>query len=167
MEFSHCRKRLPNGVIADVPLLRHPGAAVIVPFTSAETVIVIRQYRPVLERFIWELPAGKMKPGESPAECAHRELSEEVGRDASALEHLGSIWMEPGFTDEVMHIYQASGLRVVAHEREADEIIDQRDVPFDDALALVQADAVWDAKTAIALQMALSARQAKRKLGCD
>jgi ADP-ribose pyrophosphatase len=167
MEFSHCRKRLPNGVMADVPLLRHPGAAVIVPFTSAETIIMIMQYRPVLERFIWELPAGKLKPGETPAECAHRELREEVGRDASALEHLGSIWMEPGFTDEVMHIYRASGLRVVAPMREADEIIEQRDVHIDDALALVRADAVWDAKTAVALYIARPACRAERKVGRD
>jgi ADP-ribose pyrophosphatase len=156
MEFHHRSILLPNGVRADTPLLSHPGAAAVVPVVDGRTIVLIHQYRPAVDQYVWEVPAGKLAPGEKPVECAHRELREEVGLVSADLSHLGSIWMEPGYTDEVMYIYLARQLSTVDHQREADEIIAEREIDLDDAVDLVCAEPVWDAKTVVALNLARS-----------
>lgn len=153
MEFNYRNIMLPNGVRADTPLLSHPGAAAVVPVIDERTIVLIHQYRPAVGQYVWEVPAGKLAPGESPVACAHRELREEVGRVSDDLSHLGSIWMEPGYTDEVMHIFLARQLRTVGHQREADEIIDEREIDLDAAVELVCGEPLWDAKTVVALNL--------------
>jgi ADP-ribose pyrophosphatase len=116
------RVRLPNDVEVDLDVVRHPGAAAIVAATLAE-VVLIRQYRFAAGGYLWEVPAGTLAPGESPAACARRELREEAGIEAGALTPLGHILTTPGFCDERIHLFLAQELRPVAVAHEADEVI--------------------------------------------
>ncbi len=145
---------LPTGVVTEHSHLSHPGASAIVAFADPDTVLMIRQYRPPVGQFVWEVPAGKINGGETPMECAGRELREEVGRAAGRLHLLGRLWMEPGYTDEVMHIYRADDLKVVPAAREHDEVIEQHEMSLQDAFDLIRGQRFWDAKSLIALELA-------------
>ena len=98
------RFRLPSGRELELDIVKHPGAAAIVPFISDTDVLLIRQYRHATRDTILEVPAGKIDPGESPYETAARELEEEVGQRAGRIEELGWIWTTPGFTDEKIYV---------------------------------------------------------------
>jgi ADP-ribose pyrophosphatase len=161
ISFTVREARLPNGVDVRAPVLSHPGAAAIVPFIDATTIIMIRQYRASVGEFVWEVPAGTLCD-ETPLECARRELREEVGRTAARFTHLGSLWMEPGYTDEVMHVYSARELTVVGYQHERDEVIEQHEMNVDQAARLVREQAIWDAKTLVALDLARCERSAGR-----
>ncbi|TAJ25726.1 MAG: NUDIX hydrolase, partial [Nitrospirae bacterium] len=100
---------LPNGQSVELEIIRHPGAAAMVPMKNDGTVVLIKQYRHAAGGFIYEIPAGKLHPGEDPRDCAARELEEEIGYRAAKLELLFSIFTAPGFADEVIHIYLATG----------------------------------------------------------
>ena len=101
---------LPNGRTTELEILRHPGASAVVPLKEDGRVVLIRQLRHAAGGFIYEIPAGKLDPQEDPKDCAARELEEEVGYRAGSLELLTSIWTAPGFTDEVIHIFQGTNL---------------------------------------------------------
>ena len=101
---------LPNGATIELEMIHHPGAAAVVPMKEDGTVILIRQYRHAAGGYIYEIPAGKLHPGEDPKLCAARELQEEIGYRADSLELLTSILTTPGFTDEVIHIYKGTVL---------------------------------------------------------
>src|SRR5256885_11312922 len=101
---------LPNGLTVDLEVIRHPGAAAIVPMKDDGTVILIRQFRHAAGGYIYEIPAGKLHHGEDPRDCAARELEAEIGYRASSFELLTSIFTAPGFADEVIHIYKRTGL---------------------------------------------------------
>ena len=145
------RARLPDGRGIDLDIVRHPGAAAVVPLASLDEVILIRQYRHATDGTILEVPAGKLDPGESPASCAVRELEEEAGQRAGRLEALGWIWTTPGFTDEKIHLFAAFDLTEVPARPGADEAIEPLRVPFDEALDLVWSGELRDAKSALAL----------------
>ena len=141
---------LPNGHRADLELIEHPGAAAVVPFEDGETVLLIHQYRHAAEGFIWEVPAGKLD-GETPRECAARELAEEVGRRAGQLIELATIWTTPGFTDERITLFAAFELTAVPVRRERDEVIEVVPTPLAEAVARVWRGEIDDAKSALAL----------------
>ena len=145
------RARLPDGRELDLDIVRHPGAAAVVPFASPDEVILIRQYRHAANGTILEVPAGKLDPGESPETCAVRELEEEAGQRAGRLEALGWIWTTPGFTDEKIHLFAAFDLTEVPARPEADESIEPLRVPLDEALDLVWRGELRDAKSSLAL----------------
>lgn len=143
---------LPNGHVTPLEIVRHPGAAAIAALDDTGGVTLIRQYRHAVGGYLWEVPAGKLDPGETPASCAARELGEEVGLAASHLEHVGSVVTCPGFCDEVIHLFVATGLTAVAANRGADEIIEcVSSIPIRDALAMVRRGEIRDAKTIAAL----------------
>jgi ADP-ribose pyrophosphatase len=144
------RAELPGGRQVDLDVVRHPGAAAIVPFESPDRVLLIRQYRHAAGGTIWEVPAGKLD-GEAPERCAARELEEEVGRSAGRLVPLASILTTPGFTDEVIHLFAAFDLEPVPQRLEDDEVIEVVPTPFDHALAMVWSGEVRDAKSSLAL----------------
>jgi ADP-ribose pyrophosphatase len=106
---------LPKGGEMKAEIVRHPGSVVIVPVTDAGEIIVVRQYRPAIGRWVWELPAGTIKPGEDLEAAARRECQEEIGLVADRLERLGSFYPTPGYCDEEMNFYRASGLREPRH----------------------------------------------------
>lgn len=142
---------LPNGNTIDLDLVRHPGASAVVPFVSPDDVLLLRQYRFATNGTLWEVPAGKLDPGESPEQCAHRELEEEAGRRAGRLEPLGPMWASPGFTDEKIHLFAAFDLEEVPQRLEADEVIELEQVPFARALDMVWSGELTDAKSQLAL----------------
>lgn len=148
---------LPNGRRVEFDLVRHPGAAAVVPFLDDGRVLLIRQFRFATGGEIMEIPAGKLDPGEAPAVCAARELEEETGYRAGRLERLGSIWTTPGFCDEIIHLYAAFDLEPAEQRLEPDEIIELVPTPLDEALDALSGPVV-DGKTATALLLAARTR---------
>ena len=148
---------LPNGNRVELDLIKHPGAAAVVPFLDAENVLLIRQYRFATGGEILEIPAGKLDPGETPETCALRELEEETGYRAGRLERLGAIWTTPGFCDEIIHLFAAFDLEATTQRLEPDEIIELVPTPFDQALNALSGPVV-DGKTATALLLAAHKR---------
>ena len=142
---------LPQGRSARLDLIRHPGAAAVVPFLSNEEVLLIRQYRHAAGGYILEVPAGKLDPGEAPEACARRELEEETGWRAGNCERLTSVLTTPGFTDERIHLFMASELSSAQQNLQDDEIIELVPMAFQDALDLVWKGEIEDGKTALAL----------------
>ena len=159
LEMKTERVELPNGKTTLLDIIRHPGAAAVVPFISQTEVLLIRQYRHAAGGTILEVPAGKLDAGETPEVCAARELEEEAGQRAGRLEPLGAIWTTPGFTDERIHLFAAFDLEAVAQRLEDDELIELVPMPLRDALELVWSGELPDAKSALALL------QAAHKLG--
>lgn len=145
---------LPNGTTVDLEIIRHPGAAAIVPLKDERTVVLIRQYRHAAGGFIFEIPAGKLHPGEDPRDCAARELEEEIGYRVSSLELLASIFTAPGFADEVIHIYQGTGLTPGTQNLSHDEVLEVFELPLDRAIAMIHDGAIRDGKTIVGLQTA-------------
>jgi ADP-ribose pyrophosphatase len=158
-EFVTEMVELPNGRRVAIDLLRHPGAAAVVPFLDADRVLLIRQYRHATGGPLLEVPAGKLDPDESPRTCAIRELQEETGYRAGRLEELTWIWTSPGFCDEVIHLFAAFDLEPAEQALEPDEIIDLVPMSLDDALAAVRCGEIRDAKTALSLMLADEARR--------
>jgi ADP-ribose pyrophosphatase len=155
--------RFPNGSIGELEMIRHPGASAIVPFLSDPAgddhqLLLIRQYRYAAERYLYEVPAGRLDPGEAPADCARRELREETGCEAQSVEHLFTMYTTPGFTDEKIHVFMAMGLTRGEVAREADEFIEVETMPLSRALSLVQQGEIQDAKTALGLLYAAGFR---------
>jgi ADP-ribose pyrophosphatase len=143
---------LPNGATIDLETIRHPGAAAVVPVKDDGTVVLIRQFRHAAGGFIYEIPAGKLQPGEDPLHCASRELEEEVGYRASSFELLSSIFTAPGFADEVIHVYKATGLTKGRQQLDPDEVLDIIEMPLVEAVNKIEDGTIRDAKTIIGLQ---------------
>jgi ADP-ribose pyrophosphatase len=150
------RVRIPNGTELELEMIRHPGAAAVVPLLSDgdaadPTVLLIRQYRYAADGMVWEIPAGVLEPGEAPEACARRELREETGADAQRIEHLTTIFTTPGFTDERIHLFLATGIRGGTAAPNADELIETVAVPMSRALGMVRDGEIRDGKTVVAL----------------
>lgn len=145
---------LPNGHETQLEIIRHPGAAAIVPLTDSGNVLLVRQYRHAAGGYILEVPAGKLDAGEDPQACAARELQEEVGVVAGKLHKLGSILTTPGFTDEIIHLYLATHLQPGTQALEQDEDLTVEEVPFAEAIRLCMEGGIRDAKSVCALLLA-------------
>jgi len=148
--------RFPDGSTGELELIRHPGAAAIVPCASDPpgtdpAILLIRQYRYATGGQLWEIPAGTLDPGEDPEACARRELLEETGVTATRLQRLTSIWTTPGFTNEVIHLYLATGLTTGEPSRERDEFIEVVPQPLSRVLELIRDGEIRDAKTVVAI----------------
>jgi ADP-ribose pyrophosphatase len=148
--------RFPDGSTGQLEMLRHPGASAVVPFLDPPgeadpRVLLIRQFRHAAEAFIWEIPAGRLDPGEAPEACARRELEEETGMRAAAVERLTTIYTTPGFTDERIHLFLARGLESGSQRREADEFMEVHVLRWSEVGRLIRSGAIQDAKTLTAL----------------
>lgn len=143
---------LPNGATVELELIHHPGATAIVPMKDEETVLLIRQYRHAAGGYILEIPAGKLDPGEDPRNCAARELEEEIGFRAASLEPMISFYSTPGFTDEVIHIFKATGLTPGTQNLGRDEVLAVIELPLERAIAQIEDGTIRDGKTIIGLQ---------------
>ena len=147
----HLLEFLRDGKRIVVEKVHHPGAVVVVPVLEGE-IIYIEQYRPVIGKWIVELPAGTLdKPDESAEDAARRELEEETGYRASKLEYLGFLYTSPGVMDEVLHVYAAFGLEKTSPRREDYEIIRVHSAPLGDLVKAIKKGKVNDAKTVAAL----------------
>lgn len=144
----------PDGSEFERDIVRHPGAVGVLPLHADRTVTLLRQYRAALDDHLLELPAGLRDVTDEPdVQTAHRELLEEAGLAATEMEHLVDFHNSPGFTDETVAVFLATGLRAVdddrqGHEEEAMEVLR---IPLDEALAMVDDGRITDAKTIIAL----------------
>lgn len=131
---------LPNGHRVELEIVRHPGAAAVAALDAAGAVTLLHQYRHAVGGFLWEVPAGKLDHGEAPVECAARELREEAGVRADRLEAVGAIVTCPGFCDEVIHLFVATGLVAVPRALGDDEVIEAvRSVPLAEAMGMIAA----------------------------
>ena len=143
---------LPNGITVDLETIRHPGAAAVVPMKDDDTVVLIRQFRHAAGGFIYEIPAGKLNPGEDPVACASRELEEEIGYRAGKLDLLASIFTAPGFADEVIHIYTATGLTQGRQQLDRDEVLEVVPLSLAETVDMIADGRIRDAKTIVGLQ---------------
>ena len=149
---------LPRGHLLDAEIIRHPGSVVLVPLTDGGDIVLVRQYRHAIGRWVWELPAGSLKPGEDPAAAAARECQEEIGLIPAALHPLASLFPTPGYCDEEMHFFRATGLRApgavdVAAEQDEDEDIEARPFSLSAIRTMIASGEIIDMKTVAALTL--------------
>jgi ADP-ribose pyrophosphatase len=143
--------RLPNGRRVEMELVHHRGAAAVVPVLEDGTVLLVRQYRYATGGWLLEIPAGKLDGGESPESCAGREAEEEVGYRPGKLEPLGWIWSTPGFADEKIWLFLATGLESTKQGLEEDEVLQIERMPLQEAIDKAASGEIHDAKSAVAL----------------
>jgi ADP-ribose pyrophosphatase len=151
------RKRFPNGQDHEVAIVRHPPSVVLIPIQDDGQVILIRQYRPSVDRELWEVPAGSLDPGEKAEAAAARECEEEIGLVPHTIERLQSLFPTPGFCDEELIFFRVSDLRAPApdstHRPDEDEDIVMQPFAVAEARAMVEGGAIVDLKTAYALTL--------------
>jgi 8-oxo-dGTP pyrophosphatase MutT (NUDIX family) len=143
--------RLPNGALAQLEIVRHPGGAAVVALDRDNRVCLLHQYRHAVGGWVWELPAGKLDPGEPPFATAQRELAEEAGVHAARWEPLGKIISSPGVFTEVVHLFLARDLSSVPASAEEHEVFELHWVPLEEALAWAVSGELTDAKTLVGL----------------
>lgn len=153
LKVSVKRMTLPNGYRATFEMITHPGAALVVPFLGKNRIIMLRQLRPVIGAYIYELVAGTLGRNESPLSCARREIIEETGYSASKFTRLGSICPVPGYSTEKITIFKAEGLKKVEHRPEEDEVIETHIFTKAGIQKLLKGGKIIDAKTICALAM--------------
>lgn len=145
------RVTLPSGHTIDMEIVRHPGSVVLLPLPAPGSIILIRQYRYAIDRWIWELPAGTLEPGEDPAAAAARECEEEIGLAPGRVTRLRGYYPTPGFCDEEMIYCRCEDLRTPAPDstvsKDEDEDIEPRTFTFVEARALVTSGEIVDLKT--------------------
>ncbi|HVO35090.1 MAG TPA: NUDIX hydrolase [Gemmatimonadales bacterium] len=150
--------RFPDGTSGELEMIRHPGAAAVLPVLTADgsedpQILLIRQYRYAAGGNVWEIPAGRLEEGESPEACARRELLEETGATAGRWDRMTTIYTTPGFTDERIHIFAARDLVVRPQEtrREPDEFMEVKPVTVRAAIEMIRDGEVVDGKTIVAV----------------
>src|SRR5215469_12145857 len=142
---------LPNGYKAELEVVHHPGGAAVVAIDAQERVCLLRQYRYVADGWLWELPAGKLEPGEPPLVTAQRELIAEAGVSAREWRSLGSYLSSPAIFTEVLHLFLATGVEPAAVAHEQAEVIEVHWVPFAEACGWAESGQIRDGKTAVGL----------------
>lgn len=145
------RVTLPNGRVADLEVVHHPGGAAVVAVDASDRVCLLRQYRHAAGGWLWELPAGKLEPGEPALETARRELREEAGVTAITWTPLGEVVSSPGVFTEVIHLFAARGLSLGDGDAGAHEVFEVHWLALDKALAWARNGTIRDAKTLIGL----------------
>ncbi len=158
IRLEHWTVKLPNGNLALREVACHPGASAVVALDAEENVILVRQYRAPVGRLTLEIPAGKFDhTGEDPLLCAQRELSEETGLLADSWRKLTVLETTPGFCNERIHIYLATGLTQGKTHPDEDEFVATTRMPLKEAVSKVMDGTLRDGKTALAIMMAAAA----------
>ena len=163
LDLDMDRVRFPDGSEGELEMIRHSGASAVVPFLTDiagddPQILLIRQFRYAAEGYLYEIPAGRLDQGEDPADCARRELQEETGCTAERVERLTTIYTTPGFTDERIHLFLASGLTRGEHKREKDEFMDVETMSLSRALAMIEQGEICDSKTVVGILFAAGFR---------
>lgn len=156
----------PDGQTHELEIVRHPGAAAVLPVLSPPDdpdprIVLIRQHRHAAAAELYEVPAGRLEPGEAPVECARRELREETGYEGKRIEPLITFFSTPGFTDERIHAFEASGLQANAPSPDPDERIEATELRLSAALRMIDRGEISDAKT-IAILLFAARRRSRR-----
>ena len=154
---------LPNGRQAVREVVEHPGGVCVAALTDREELLFIRQFRYPYQEAILELPTGKRSPGEDPLECGIRELKEETGAVAARVEPLGRLYPSPGYTDEIIYLFLATGLSFGDSHPDDDEFLEPERLPLEEAVRRVMDGELDDAKTQIAV-LKIWERKRQRKL---
>ena len=146
----------PNGTVGELEMIRHPGASAVVPFLDDPAgvdprILLIRQYRHASGGYLYEIPAGRLDPDETPEQCALRELREETGYSATGLARLTTFFTTPGFTDERIHLFMATGLEPGSSSLEPDEILELYPTPLSTALEMVTSGDIIDGKSMLGI----------------
>ncbi len=147
------KKLLPNGYLARFEIIKHPGAALVVPFLTKDKIILLKQLRPVINSYIYELPAGTLDKNEPPLSCARREIIEETGYAAKKFTKLGEIYPVPGYSTEKITIFKAESLTKRHRIPEQDEIIESFEFDKKKIKKLFKSGKIIDAKTICALAL--------------
>lgn len=142
---------LPDGRETELEIVRHPGGVVIAALDDQHQVCLLRQFRHAADGWIWELPAGLLEAGEAPEQSAIRELKEETGASARSWLSLGCALSSPGFCDERLYLFLATGLSIGATAHEENEFIEVHWLPLEQAVQMAIEDEISDAKTVIGL----------------
>ena len=152
-QFSFIKERitLPHNIDTEMAFVRHPGSAVIVPLFDDQRIGIIKQFRHVINSYIFEMPAGTMNPGEMPEQCARRELEEETGYAASQFTPLGKTYLLPAYSDEVSYIYLARELTKTGQKLDEDEIIDVHRFNIQDIMEMIETGVITDALSILAI----------------
>lgn len=145
---------LPDGQQSTREVVEHAGAVAVVALDNDNNVILVRQYRKPVEQILMEIPAGTMGANEDPLECAQRELREETGYTADHWKKILSYFSAPGFTDEQLHLYMATGLHGGETDTDEDEFVETIQLPLREAYHLIFAGQIVDGKSIIGLQYA-------------
>lgn len=153
-DFSCEEVILPNGKRTEIGLIHHPGSSAVVPILKNESVLLIRQYRPAIRDFIWEIPSGTMLPKEDPLECARRELREECGFLGTKFDKFGEILIAPWYSDERIYLFMATEMIPCEQKLDEDEILTNHLFTFDQAMAMIENGEIQDAATIIGIKMA-------------
>ncbi|PEA56203.1 ADP-ribose pyrophosphatase [Bacillus pseudomycoides] len=145
---------LPNGETSKREIVTHPGAIAIIAITDDEKIVLVEQYRKAMEKELVEIPAGKLEQGEKPEVTAIRELEEETGYICKKLELITSFYTSPGFADEIVYVYEATGLKKKEDKADLDEdeFVELMEVSLEEALQLIKEQRIHDAKTMFAIQ---------------
>lgn len=148
---------LPTGHTVEMEVIRHPGSVVLLPVPASGQIVLIRQYRYTIDRYIWELPAGSLKPAEDPDAAAVRECEEEIGLVPGRIERLAAFYPTPGFCDELMIFYRCTDLGPPpadsSAKKDEDEDIEPRTFTLDEARGLVASGEIVDLKTVAGLTL--------------
>ncbi|MBU1087190.1 MAG: NUDIX hydrolase [Candidatus Omnitrophica bacterium] len=147
------KTRLPNGEIINLEIVKHPGAVLIVPFVNKNKIILLKQYRPVIDQYLYELPAGTLEANESELSCAKRELIEETGYSTKKIKKIGQIYPCPGYSTEKIIFFTAQDLTTRGNLLEKDEIIQSNIYTKEQINKLFKKGKIVDAKTICALNM--------------
>jgi ADP-ribose pyrophosphatase len=145
---------LPNGSRTELAMVRHPGSTAVVPLFEDKRVLMERQYRHAVGKYLLEIPAGTMEPGELPLICAARELEEETGYVAEELIEISRVHIVPAYSDEEIHIYLARGLTRSEQNLDKDEIIEVVEYPIEETMKKIDDGKITDALTILSLQRA-------------
>ena len=158
---------LPNGQRVGLEIIRHPGGAAAVALDDQMRVCLLRQFRHAGDGWLWELPAGKIEPGETPLATVTRELTEEAGVRSTEWTDLGLMRSSPGVFTEIIYLWLARGLEAVGHDHEGDEVIEIHWLPFNQALDWCNDGTITDAKTLIGLYRADALLKGALELVCE
>lgn len=142
-----------DGELREREVVRHPGAVLVLPVLDEERIVLIRNYRAAPDQTLWELPAGKLEPGEDPQAAAARELAEETGYVAKRIRKLGTFYTSPGFADELMHVFVAEQLTPGSQRLEPGEQIEVHIIERNEALRMAMDGTLIDGKSIAALLM--------------
>lgn len=154
--------QLPNHKLAKREVIVHPGGVTIAALTDTDELLFVRQFRYPYGKVLLEIPAGKLEPGEDPLEAGKRELQEETGASAQEYRSLGIQYPSPGYCDEVLHLYLATGLSFGESNPDDDEFLSVEKIPLDKAVEMVLAGEIPDGKSQTVILKIYALRQMGR-----
>ncbi len=145
---------IPDKKYSKREIVEHPGGVAVIPVASDNSIILVKQYRKAIERFLLEIPAGKLELNEEPRETAIRELKEETGYEAKKIEYLLEFYTSPGFSNEKIYLFLATDLIEGEATPDSGEFIEMEKYNIDDLIKMVERGEIIDSKTIIGINLA-------------